>query len=81
MIGYSYIKPMIALIGELKKLPGIGPRGAERIAFFILDIDKNAVDALRQALLDAKEKIEICPICFSITDRVPCRICSDPIKR
>ncbi|AMP21092.1 recombination protein RecR [endosymbiont 'TC1' of Trimyema compressum] len=78
MIGY--IKPMMALIGELKKLPGIGPRGAERIAFSILDMDKSTVEALRQALLDAKEKIEVCPICFSITDVVPCRICSDPLR-
>jgi len=78
MIGY--IKPMMALIGELKKLPGIGPRGAERIAFSVLEMDKNTVEALRQALLDAKEKIKICPICFSITDVVPCRICSDPLR-
>lgn len=78
MIGY--IKPMMTLIGELKKLPGIGPRGAERIAFSILDTDKNTVEELRQALLDAKEKIEVCPTCFSITDVVPCRICSDPLR-
>ena len=74
------IKPLMTLIGELKKLPGIGPRSAERIAYSILDMDPDSVEGLRSALLDAKEKIRKCPVCFSITDEVPCHICRDPLR-
>ena len=74
------IKPMMTLIGELKKLPGIGPRSAERIAYSILDMDKETVEGLRSALLDAKEKIRKCPVCFGITDEAPCHICRDPLR-
>ena len=74
------IKPLMTLIGELKKLPGIGPRSAERIAYSILDMDADSVEGLRNALLDAKEKIRKCPVCFSITDDVPCHICRDPLR-
>lgn len=71
------IKPLLTLIGELKRLPGIGPRSAERIAYSILDMDREGVDSLREALLSAKENIRRCPVCFSITDEVPCSICRD----
>ena len=71
---------MMALIGELKKLPGIGPRGAERLAFSILSMDEEEVEALRTALLDVKRDVKKCPVCFSITDVVPCRICEDPLR-
>lgn len=73
----GHIKPMMVLIGELKKLPGIGPRGAERLAFSILSMEKSSVDSLRQALEDVKTKVRKCPVCFSVTDVVPCHICTD----
>ncbi len=78
MIGH--IKPLINLIGELKRLPGIGPRSAERIAYSILDMDEEAVAGIGKALMDAKINIKRCPVCFSITDEIPCRICMDPIR-
>lgn len=78
MIGH--IKPLLNLIGELKRLPGIGPRSAERIAYSILDMDEDAVASIGRALIDAKANIKRCPICFSITDDIPCRICQDSTR-
>ncbi|MDD2371811.1 MAG: recombination mediator RecR [Firmicutes bacterium] len=78
MIGH--IKPLINLIGELKRLPGIGPRSAERIAYSILDMDEDAVASIGKALMDAKLNIKRCPVCFSITDEIPCRICKDQLR-
>lgn len=78
MIGH--IKPLLNLIGELKRLPGIGPRSAERIAYSILDMDEDAVASIGKALIDAKANIKRCPICFSITDDIPCRICQDSTR-
>lgn len=75
------IKPLMTLIGELKRLPGIGPRSAERIAYAVLDMDRETVDNLREALQGAKDNIRKCPICFSITDEVPCRICRDERRK
>ena len=74
------IKALIELIGQLKKLPGIGPRSAERIAYSILNMTNEEVATLSQTLLDAKEKIVNCPICFSLTDETPCKICQDPFR-
>jgi recombination protein RecR len=78
MIGH--VKPLLNLIGELKRLPGIGPRSAERIAYSILDMDEESVASIGRALIDAKANIKRCPICFSITDDIPCRICKDSTR-
>ncbi len=78
MIGH--IKPLLNLIGELKKLPGIGPRSAERIAYAVLDMDEETVENIGKALIDAKLNIKRCSVCFSITDVVPCRICMDQFR-
>lgn len=74
----AQIKPLMALIGELKRLPGIGPRSAERIALAILEMDREDVEGLREALLGAKEKIRKCPVCYSVTEETPCAVCQDP---
>ena len=78
MIGH--VKPLLNLIGELKKLPGIGPRSAERIAYSVLDMDEETVANIGKALMDAKVNIKRCPVCFSITDDIPCRICQDQMR-
>jgi len=78
MIGH--IKPLMNLIGELKRLPGIGPRSAERIAYSVLDMDEDAVASIGKALMNAKMNIKRCSVCFSITDEVPCRICKDQFR-
>lgn len=66
------------LIDELGRLPGIGPKGAQRIAFYILDQDKADVEALAAALVKVKERVHFCEVCGNITESTKCAICSDP---
>ncbi len=71
-----YALPIAKLIEEFAKLPGIGKRSAERLAFYILKQPKERVEEFSKALISAKDKITFCPICQSLTDSVPCSICS-----
>lgn len=71
-------QPVVRLIEELGKLPGIGPKSASRLAFHILRGQRDEATALAEAILEVKEKIRLCTICFNITEQVPCEICSDP---
>lgn len=66
------------LIDELGALPGIGPKSAQRIAFHILAADPGDVRRLAKALLEVKEKVQFCRICFNVAQDELCRICSDP---
>lgn len=75
------IKALAELIGQLKRFPGIGPRSAERIAYSILDMTDEDVSAVSEALLGAKKNITKCPICFSLTDEIPCKICQDSFRK
>jgi recombination protein RecR len=72
-----YTKTLNKLIEELSKMPGIGPKSAQRIAFYILRSSKEEAKALSQAILDLKEKITHCSICNNITEEDPCEICND----
>ena len=63
------------LIGELSKLPGIGPKSAGRIAFHIIDMPEAEVEELSKALIDAKKNIRYCKSCYTITDDEECPIC------
>jgi len=65
------------LIEEFSKLPGIGKKTAQRMAFYILKNKKEEAEALAQALLDVKEKVHYCSVCFNITEEDPCSICKD----
>jgi recombination protein RecR len=65
------------LIEEFSKLPGIGKKTAQRMAFYVLRIKKDEAKILAQAIMDVKEKIRYCSVCFNITEKDPCRICSD----
>ncbi len=76
-MGYTP-EPVNRLIDELSKLPGIGPRTASRLAFYVLKAPREQVDALSQALLEVKDRIQLCSICFNITERDPCALCTDP---
>jgi recombination protein RecR len=71
-------QPVVRLIDELGKLPGIGPKSASRLAFHILRGQRDEATSLAEAILEVKEKIRLCTICFNITEQVPCQICSDP---
>jgi len=66
------------LIDELGRLPGIGPKGAQRIAFFLLAADPTDVRRLSDALIEVKEKVRFCSVCGNVAEEDRCRICRDP---
>ncbi len=70
--------PIDRLVHELAKLPGIGERTAQRLAFFILRQPGEYAQALSSALIDVKEKVRLCSLCMNLTERDPCDICQDP---
>ena len=74
----SYAPPVQRLVTELSKLPGIGNRTAQRLAFHLLRASAEDATALAEAIVEIKEKIGLCEICFNLTDESRCRICQDP---
>ncbi len=75
-----YPAPLEKLINHLSKLPGIGQKSATRLALHILRSDRAETEHLAQALLEVKDKIRFCSICFNLTDDDPCAICADPSR-
>ena len=73
----QYAKPLNRLINELSKLPGIGGKTAQRLAFHILSMEKSQVEALAGSMTDAKEQMKYCSVCGNLTDQDPCSICQD----
>ncbi len=73
----SFAPPVQKLVTELSKLPGIGNRTAQRLAFHILRASGEDATALAQAIIDVKERIGLCEVCFNLTDSARCRICGD----
>ncbi len=73
----NYPKPLKKLIGELSKLPGIGSKSAQRLAFHILSLEDSEANQLAQAITYAKATMKRCSICGNLTDQDPCSICSD----
>ena len=67
--------PLVRLIEELQRLPGIGPKGAQRLAFHILKAPREQADRLADALRDVKTSVTYCSICNNITDADPCAFC------
>ena len=72
-----YAKPLSRLISELGKLPGIGGKSAQRLAFHILSMTDEQVKDLTAAISEAKTKIRYCPVCGNFTDTEPCSLCAD----
>ncbi len=70
--------PIDRLVRELTRLPGIGEKTATRLAYFILKGPDDYARALAAAILNLKERMGLCSVCFNLTDVDPCRICSDP---
>ena len=68
------------LIAELSVLPGIGNKSAQRLAFHIINMPKEQVEKLTSAMTDARENIRYCKVCFTLTDRDVCPICSNPAR-
>jgi recombination protein RecR len=77
-VSTSYAPPVQRLVTELSKLPGVGSRTAQRLAFHILRASGEDASALAEAIREVKEKIGLCEICFNLTDEARCRICQDP---
>ena len=71
------IEPLVRLTGELQKLPGIGAKSAQRLAFHLLKQSREAADQLCDAIRDVKERIVHCSVCSNITDCDPCFYCTD----
>lgn len=75
-----YAKPLGRLINELSRLPGIGGKTAQRLAFHILSMDEKEARGLADAIIDAKTNMKYCSVCGNLTDTDPCAICSDPAR-
>jgi recombination protein RecR len=67
--------PLLRLVEELQRLPGIGPKGAQRLAFHILKTPREETERLATAVRDVKERVTYCSICSNITDTDPCALC------
>ena len=73
----TFAPPVQRLVGELSKLPGIGNRSAQRLAFHILRASDEEAGALAEAIREVKERIVLCEVCFNLADEPRCRICQD----
>ncbi len=77
----NFPKPLSKLVGELSKLPGIGSKSAQRLAFHILAQDDEEANKLANAIREAKSSLHYCQVCGNLTDKNPCGICSDEKRR
>ncbi len=74
----DFAEPLARLITEFKRLPGIGQKSAQRIAFHVLRAHRDDAEHLAQALLDVKDKLGLCKICNNVSDAEICQFCRDP---
>lgn len=70
-------EPIYKLVQELNKLPGIGPKSAQRLAYYLLRAPEEQARLLANAILSVKQEVTLCSICFNVTEADPCRICSN----
>ncbi len=70
--------PIQDLVDELGRLPGVGPRSAQRIAFYLLETDRDSALRLAQAIVEVKDRIRLCERCFNVAEAGLCTICADP---
>ncbi len=73
----NYAKPLAKLIAELNKLPGIGGKSAQRLAFHLLAMEEGEAEAIAAAIVEARRSMKYCSVCGNLTDVDPCAICSD----
>ncbi|MBI4597716.1 MAG: recombination protein RecR [Candidatus Omnitrophica bacterium] len=76
----SYAKPLLRLLEALEKLPGIGPRSAERIAFYLLRASREEARQLAGAVVAVKEQLQFCAVCFNLSETPRCAICQDAAR-
>jgi len=75
---FEYAQPLHDLIEELKRLPGVGTKSAQRMAFYVLGLPQEEADRLAEAIREARRKIFTCSTCNNITHVDPCQLCTDP---
>lgn len=75
-----YAKPLSKLISEFSKLPGIGGKTAQRLAFHVLSLEDDEAFALADSIINAKKNMKYCSVCGNLTDEDPCKICSDKTR-
>jgi recombination protein RecR len=75
--GPATAQPVARLINELSRLPGIGPKTASRLAYHLLRASREEAISLAESILDVKERVRLCSICFNTTESDPCAICAD----
>ena len=73
-----YAGPIQRLIDELSRLPGVGPKSAQRVAFYLLKIPEADARRLSSAIAEVKDKVRLCERCFNVSDAELCEFCSDP---
>lgn len=73
-------RALVRLLDELSRLPGIGPKSAQRIAYHILNSDMDSARRLATAILDVKQQVHFCPVCFSYTASDVCDVCANPSR-
>lgn len=76
----NHITPITRLVEQFRRLPGVGPKSATRLAYHILKIDRDKAQALAQAILDAKDRVGFCSVCFNLTDANPCKMCQSEAR-
>lgn len=76
----KYPNALIQLIRELSRLPGVGPKSAQRLAFYLFAQTREEVEAIAQAMLEAKQTLKLCPVCYNITDTDLCAVCMDSTR-
>jgi recombination protein RecR len=74
----QYAKPLARLVGEFEKLPGIGSKTAQRLAFYVLRLSAEEAQSFADAIVEVKARIGYCKVCFNFTDQEVCEICRDP---
>ena len=72
------IESLVALAEQFGRLPGVGRKSAMRMAYSVLDLPEEEAEAFAEAIVDAKRKIHLCPVCQNLTDRELCSVCDDP---
>ena len=73
-----FARPLAELIAQLERLPGVGPKSAQRLAFHVLRMPSDDVRRLGEALVAAREKLQLCDVCQNVSEGVRCEICTDP---
>ena len=75
-----YSSSVQKLINQFERLPGIGHKTAIRLAFFVLESDKKVAEEMAEAIVEAKNKVKFCSICYNLTEQDPCEICQDNMR-